>query len=147
MSSKSRRRTVCPSRPTAADRRTGLLPVPVPASNLEAPMLLLRNRTAVPPRRGVVLIAVLIVVVLLTLAAYQYSELMMAEYQASVSFTRATQARAYAQSGVNYAALLLSDPNLFTSRLNNNPYDNAEYFRAVKVGEASRGGRQGYFSV
>jgi len=110
-------------------------------------MLLLRNRTAVPPRRGVVLIAVLIVVVLLTLAAYQYSELMMAEYRASVSFTRSTQARAFAESGVNYAALLLSDPNLFANRLNGNPYDNPEVFRAVAVGETGAGGRQGYFSV
>jgi type II secretory pathway component PulK len=110
-------------------------------------MLLPRTRTAVPPRRGVVLIAVLIVVVLLSLAAYQYSELMMAEYRASVSFTRATQARAFAQSGVNYAALLLSDPNLFANRLNGNPYDNAEVFRAIPVGEAGAGGRQGYFSV
>ncbi|MBI1917874.1 MAG: general secretion pathway protein GspK [Planctomycetes bacterium] len=110
-------------------------------------MLLLRTRTAVPPRRGVVLIAVLIVVVLLTLAAYQYSELMMAEYRASVSFTRATQVRSFAESGVNYAALLLSDPNQFANRLSGNPYDNPEVFRAVAVGEAGGGGRQGYFSV
>src|SRR5207302_1980312 len=130
---------------------TGLLPArapaPGPACNLEAPMLLLRTRTAVPPRRGVVLIAVLIVIVLLTLAAYQYSELMMAEYRASVSFTRSTQARAYAESGVNYAALVLSDPNLFANRLNGNPYDNPDVFRAVAVGETGGGGRQGYFSV
>src|SRR5215831_14186472 len=100
-------------------------------------MLLSRTRTAVPPRRGVVLIAVLLVVVLLTLAAYQYSELMMAEYRASVSFMRATQARAFAESGVNYAALLLSDPNLFTSKLNGNPYDNPDVFRAIPVGQGS----------
>ena len=35
------------------------------------------------PRRAVVLLAVLIVVVLLSLAAYQYSELMTAEYRAA----------------------------------------------------------------
>src|SRR5262245_26253902 len=110
-------------------------------------MFLPRNRTAVPPRRGVVILAVLIVIVLLTLAAYQYSELMMAEYRATVSFTRAPQARSFAESGVNYAALLLSDPTLCSEHLNGNFADNPEVFRNVAVGETAGGGRQGYFSV
>ena len=69
--------------------------------------MLYRSPSSAPrPRKGMVLIAVLIVVALLALAAYQYSELMMAEYQASVSFTRATQARAYAQSGVTVSVTI-----------------------------------------
>ena len=48
------------------------------------------------PRRAVVLLAVLIVVVLLSLAAYQYSDMMLSEYKASDAYTRSTQARAAA---------------------------------------------------
>ena len=40
------------------------------------------TRFAPEPRRGIVLIGVLVVVVLLSLAAYQYSEVMSAEYAA-----------------------------------------------------------------
>ena len=40
------------------------------------------------PRRGIVLLAVLVVIVLLSLAAYQYSDLMLAEYKASVNAQR-----------------------------------------------------------
>jgi type II secretory pathway component PulK len=97
-------------------------------------------------RRGVVLLAVLIVVVLLTLAAYQYSELMMAEYKATASYTRATQARAAAASGVNYAAMLLSDPNNFANVLSSNPFNNPGAFKAIAVGDG-RSGPQAYFSV
>lgn len=99
-----------------------------------------------PPRRGVVLIAVLVVVVLLTLAAYQYSQLMMAEYKAAVAFTRASQARAAAESGVNFAAMALSDPEAFTSILGGNPYDNESAFSSVPVGKPING-RQAYFSI
>jgi type II secretory pathway component PulK len=97
-------------------------------------------------RRGIVLLAVLIVVVLLTLAAYQYSELMMAEYKATASYTKATQARAAAESGVNYAAMLLSDPNNFANVLSSNPFNNPEAFRAIPVGEG-KSVSQAYFSV
>src|SRR5437762_12231008 len=85
------------------------------------------------PRRGVILIAVLIVVVLLTLAAYQYSELMLAEYKAAIAFNRAAQSRALASSGVDYAAMLLSDKSAFQNTLNGNPYDNPSVFQAVAV--------------
>ena len=64
-----------------------------------------------PSRPGFVLIAVLVVITLLALAAYQYSELMTSEYNAVETASRATQARALANSGVHYAAALLSDPN------------------------------------
>jgi len=97
------------------------------------------------PRRGVVLLAVLIVVVLLTLAAYQYSELMMAEYKATSSYTRATQARTAAESGINYAAILLSDPNAFANQLNSNPFNNPTMFQAIPVSEGN--GPPVYFSV
>jgi type II secretory pathway component PulK len=97
-------------------------------------------------RRGVVLLSVLIVVVLLSLAAYQYSELMMAEYRASDSFTRQIQARALADSGIHYAAALLSNPDTFTNTLNSNPYDNPNVFQSLAVnGTFPRG--QGRFNI
>ena len=62
-------------------------------------------------RPGVVLISVLIVVALLSLAAYHFSERMMAEYQAMDSYTRTAQAKSLADSGIHYTAALLSDPD------------------------------------
>jgi type II secretory pathway component PulK len=109
-------------------------------------MLLRAARPGIPQRRGVVLIAVLVVVVLLTLAAYQYSELMLAQYKASSSFSRAAQARAAAESGANYAAMLLSDPNAFANTLGNNPHDNPTVFQNIPVSNSS-GTNQVYFSV
>jgi type II secretory pathway component PulK len=86
----------------------------------------------VPRRKGVVLLAVLVVVVLLSLAAYQYSELMTAEYRAASSSARALQARAAADSGVWFAAALLSNPDNL-STLSGNPWDNSTTFQDVPV--------------
>ena len=69
-------------------------------------------------RRGSILLIVLIVVVLMTLAAYQYSELVTAEYRAAESLNRMVQARALADSGIHYAALVLSSAETFETVLN-----------------------------
>lgn len=98
-------------------------------------------------RNGFVLIAVLVVVTLLALAAYQYSELMTSEYNAVESAARATQARALANSGVHYAAALLSDPNSFGGTLNSNPYNNAGPFQDQLVAPSDTPRFQGRFSV
>ena len=99
-----------------------------------------------PRRRGVVLLAVLVVIVLLTLAAYQYSELMTAEYRAADSARRSAQARSLAESGVYYTAALLSSPDAVTNTLNGNPYDNATAFHGLEVPTAGSRFR-GLFSV
>ncbi|MFL5241165.1 MAG: hypothetical protein ACJ8FY_03575 [Gemmataceae bacterium] len=88
-----------------------------------------RNRK----RRAMVLIAVLIVVSVLSLAAYHYSELTMAEHGSMDSYRRSIQAHAAANSGIHYAAALLSDSNAFTNTLNSNPYDNSSVFQAQLV--------------
>ena len=75
--------------------------------------MLYRSRPA--PRKGLVLVAVLVVLVLLTLAAYQFAELMSAEYRAAESHTRSLQARTCAESGIHYAAALLADPQNLAS--------------------------------
>jgi DNA uptake protein ComE-like DNA-binding protein len=109
-----------------------------------------------PRRRAVVLFAVLVVVVLLSLAAYQYSELMVAEYHAADSSARALQARAAADSGVWFATALLSNPDNLSS-LSGNPWDNAATFQDVPVStdssanssddSSSNNGRQMLFSL
>ena len=98
-------------------------------------------------RRGFVLVSVFVVIVLLTLAAYKYSEMMLAEYQAADSYTRTAQAQALARSGVNYAAAVLADPNSFSSVLNSNPYDNPTAFQDILVQDDDKTGRRGRFSV
>lgn len=84
-------------------------------------------------RRGTVLIAVLVVVTVLSLAAYQYSDLMTAEYRASDYAHRHAQARALADSGLHYAAALLASPDAVASQLNGNPWNNPSAFQDVQV--------------
>lgn len=72
-------------------------------------------------RRGYVLIAVLVVIVVLTLAAYQFTDLMTAEHRAAARTTDAIQARHSAVSGVHYAAAMLADPASFYGDLQGNP--------------------------
>lgn len=84
-------------------------------------------------RRGVVLIAVLIVVVLLSLAAYQFGDLMLAEYKTSNSAHRNIQARAFADSGIHFAAAVLSNSDNITNILNGNPWNNPQVFRGKSV--------------
>lgn len=98
-------------------------------------------------RPGIVLIAVLAAVVLLSLAAYQYSELMIGEYQAADSAIRAAQARSIAVSGVHYAAAALSDTTTVANVLNNNLHDNESAFRGIEVQPDDRPRFAGRFSL
>jgi len=79
-------------------------------------------------RRGSVLLLVLVIVGLLTLAAYNYSQTMLTEYEATTMFGSDVQAREAADSGVEYVATMLGNrtdpalenlqhnPNLFLGR-------------------------------
>jgi type II secretory pathway component PulK len=98
-------------------------------------------------RRAVVLLAVLVVVTILALAAYQYSDLMTTEYKAADNTVRATQATAFAQSGVQYVAALLSNPDNLTNILQNNPYDNPTAFQDVIIQPNDVPAFQGRFSI
>jgi type II secretory pathway component PulK len=92
-----------------------------------------RRRPSAAPRRGAVLLVVLLVVVILSLAAYQYSEWMTAEYRAADSYGRSQQARASAESAIHYTAALLSNPTTLSQTLNGNPWDNATAFQNIAV--------------
>ncbi len=98
-------------------------------------------------RGGTVLLAVLVVVVLLSLAAYQYSELMTAEYRAADSAVRSAQARTFAVSGVHYIAAALADTNTLTGSLNNNWYDNGDAFKGKEVQSGANERLIGRFSL
>ena len=97
--------------------------------------------------KAVILLAVLVVVVLLTLAAYQYSELVTAEYRAADSYARSGQAKAYAASGVHYVAAIVGNSNNFTSQVNGNPYDNPTAFQGIVVASSDDPRKQGRFSI
>src|SRR4051794_9455078 len=92
-----------------------------------------RPSPPVSRRRGTVLVAVLLVVVILSLAAYQYGDLMTAEYRACEYAHRNAQARALADSGIHYAAALLANPDNVANELGGSPWNNPEKFRDVAV--------------
>jgi len=98
-------------------------------------------------RKASVLLAVLVVVSTLSLAAYQYSDMMDQEQVAAMASLRQTQARALADSGIHYAAALLSDPDSLSGTLGNNTYDNDGSFKAIQVGQIEDGRRTGRFSI
>src|SRR5262249_29163405 len=62
--------------------------------------------------------------------------------KAADNYHKAAQARAYADSGVYYAAAQLSNPDNLTNNLSDNPYDNEQYFSNIAVGgDEGKGGR------
>src|SRR5262245_37415040 len=106
-----------------------------------------RSKSVRSRRRGFVLIAVLLIVVILTLAAYQFSALMMAEYTAADSYARSVQARALADSGIAYAAAALSNADNLANILSNNPYDNPSAFQGIVVNQSDKPRFLGRFSI
>ncbi len=96
--------------------------------------------------RGMVLVVVLVVVSLLTLAALTFSQLMLAERQATELAGRRLQARALAQSGIDYVRLMLAqDETSLMERggLYNNPYE----LSGNLVVDDTDGRRRGRFAV
>lgn len=92
-----------------------------------------------PPRPAYVLIAVLIVVVVLSLAAYRYSDMMMSEFRATDRIHKNVEAKALADSGIQYTIALLSDKKAITGTLANNPYDNESVFKDHKISDDAKG--------
>ena len=74
-----------------------------------------RGLTVSIRRSGSVLLIVLVVVAMLTLAAYNYTQTMLTELEATTMYGADVQAREAADSGVEYVATILAnrtDPNL-----------------------------------
>jgi type II secretory pathway component PulK len=107
----------------------------------------MRIKAMADSRKGFALLAVLVVVVLLTLAAYEFSELMLEEYRACDSYARLAQAKAAADSGVNYAAMVVGNSTAFTTVLNSQPFNNQSAFQGISVGSSSQSRLQGRFTI
>ena len=111
-------------------------------------MAINRNRTNRQPsgreRRGSILVTVLVVVLMLSLAAYTFTEMMVAERQATEMFAREVAACSFADSGIELAAVLLGNRS---EAVLENYYHNPELFQAVLMrdSEADRG--RGRFSI
>jgi type II secretory pathway component PulK len=104
------------------------------------------NKTLPPARKGIVLLGVLVVVVLLSLSVYHYSDLAFAEFKSADQSQRQAQALALANSGVHYAASLLSNADAMNNTVGNNPYSNPQLFSHIVVkGDSS--GYGGTFSL
>ena len=89
-------------------------------------------------RHGVALIMVLVVVVLLSLGAYAFSDLMLAQHSSTVMSGRRIQARAAVDAGVEYIKdylALTADEQLTLG----GHYDNAAYFQDVIVAQETDG--------
>jgi type II secretory pathway component PulK len=97
-------------------------------------------------RRGLVLIVVLVVLVLLALAAWTFSELMLAENQSAQYNGRRLQARALAESGVEMA-LWFSSLDAATQQQYGGHYDNGEYFYKRPVAGDLDGLEPGEFTI
>jgi hypothetical protein len=80
------------------------------------------HRQALAVRReGSVLLIVLVVLLLLSLAAYTFSDVMLVEYEASVLAAREAKTRAFADSGIEIAATILSNRIDMTENLFHDP--------------------------
>jgi type II secretory pathway component PulK len=110
-------------------------------------MLIRSSYRSAVRRRGFVILAVLLVIVLLSLAAYQYSDAMVAEARMADRIRKNAEAHALADSGVQYCAAVLSSPDALSGILSNNPYDNPSVFQGRTIQEAAEGRRQGHFSI
>jgi type II secretory pathway component PulK len=99
------------------------------------------------PRRGIVLLAVLVSLVLLSLAAYQYADLMMSEYRAAYNAHRSIQAKLLADSGVHYVAAMLSSSDMVNNSLNGNFWNNSQYFFDIPVPTADGDANFGKFTL
>jgi Type II secretion system (T2SS), protein K len=105
------------------------------------------RRPGIEERKGFILIAVLMVTTVLSLAAYQYSDLMAAEALAAQRIRRTAEAKAFADSGVHFAMAILADANAMSGTLNNNPYDNPGVFQNVAIKEGASSKSSGKFSI
>lgn len=95
----------------------------------------IRPSTRRQRRPAFVMLTVLLVVVILSLAAYQYAELMSTEARAQSRIQNASQTRGTADSGIHYAMAALATPDTISSELNGNPWSNPDRFRAQALGD------------
>jgi type II secretory pathway component PulK len=95
-------------------------------------------------RTGSALVVVLVVIVVLTLGVYTFTETMILEREATTMAGRDAQARAFAESGVEYAAAILGLPDEATTE---NIYHNPQAFAGVLQVQGATPRSTGRFSI
>lgn len=105
-----------------------------------------RRRIALPvERRGSILLIVLVIIVLLALGAYAFTEMSVAENEATTMYGRTVMARAFAESGIDVAVNSLADPS---QRIQSDPASNRpDLYSAVLLRTADVARGRGRFSV
>ena len=83
-------------------------------------------------RRGLVLILVLIVIAMLSLGAYSFTDLMLAQHEAQMLTGRQMQTRVLVDSGVEAVRMFLAQPEAQRTE-NGGIYENDERFRGVTI--------------
>jgi hypothetical protein len=97
-------------------------------------------------RRAIVLPLVMVVVAMLSLAAYTFAELMLTEYRAAIVHERQAQARALADSGMEYMVEFLRDTDDM-QRQNGGRYNNPGYFQGMLVIDEAMARDRGRFCI
>ncbi len=95
-------------------------------------------------RRGSVLLVVLVAVALLSLGAYAFSESMISEYESTTMYGRAAQARVYAESGIEKAALVVGDRVTYPSEM---LYHEPALFQNMLMRDSEEARGRGRFSL
>jgi len=102
------------------------------------------SRRRSPRSKGLVLIVVMVVIVLLSLGAYTFSEYMVIENAAATFHGKTVQARALADSGVEFVSVLLGDrTQISTIGLFHNP----SLFQGHLLINSLQAGGRGRFTV
>lgn len=95
-------------------------------------------------RQGTILIVVLVVLVMLTLAAYNYTQFMTTELEAAAMQAADAQARALADSGADYVAVLVANRGQPGYE---NLHDNPEMFLGIGVSDSPNARGRGRFTI
>jgi type II secretory pathway component PulK len=96
-------------------------------------------------RRGSILLIILVIIVLLALGAYAFTEMSVAENEATAMYGRTVMARAFAESGIDVAANSLADPS---QRIQVDPVLNRpDLYSAVLLRSGDVARARGRFSV
>lgn len=99
-----------------------------------------------PARRGLILILVLLVIAMLSLGAYAFTSLMLAQREAAAHVGRQAQARSLVDSGVAAVQLFLAQ-TAEEQQQAGGIYDNRQAFQAVLVADDPDPRERGCFSV
>jgi hypothetical protein len=104
------------------------------------------NRRQPPPKRAVIIVFVLVVVALLALAGYSFAEFMFTEHHAARLTGRGLQARALAESGLEYVKITLTQTDDMLSE-QGGIYSNPALFQGIQVVDGATAADRGRFSV